>query len=32
MDSAYRLTEAKIWPKFYENPSRGKENMERTQN
>ena len=30
--SAHHLTEANIWPKFKENPSRGIGNMERTRN
>ena len=32
MSSAHHLTEANIWPKFKENPSRGIGDMERTQN
>ena len=32
MSSAHHLTEANIWPKFKENPSRGIGDMERTRN
>ena len=32
MGSAHHLTEANIWPKFNENPSRSNGDMERTQN
>ena len=32
MGPVHNLTEANIWPKLNENPSKGKGDMERTQN